>query len=223
MTGTPTSTYGPWVTPRVGSTRWGLAAGSCWYLGLGDGMLGEASAFSAVGGGTLLRRGEADPLAGTTHPLGEGGPPPWTTHPASSTWMTLPVIKVGVLAPHVPWSPAPFAVGAWQPGTHGQLGHADIPSSCLQPPSPCWPSWLWAPASPSSCLASPASSSSGQLGLGEPLSGHQAPLSLWHWGRQSRGIWGPHPPCAPQEADAGEGACQHALEDPLGRAAVWEP
>lgn len=57
-------------------------------VGAGTGMLpaaraggrdaggwGGVSALFAVGGGTLLRCGEADPLAGTTHPLGERGPP----------------------------------------------------------------------------------------------------------------------------------------------------
>lgn len=56
-------------------------------VGAGTGMLpttgavgrvagvGGALALSAVGGGTLLRCGEADPLARTTHSLGEGGSP----------------------------------------------------------------------------------------------------------------------------------------------------
>lgn len=91
--------------------------------------------------------------------------------------------KVGL---NIPQSPAPFPVHA------GQLGHADIPS-CLQPLSPCWPSWLWVPASPLSCLASPASSSSGQLGLGDLGTRH---LSAWRRAGRAGGYGVSDPPCA---------------------------
>lgn len=44
--------------------------------GGGEGLRGCSRLGSVCpGGGTLLGRGEADPLAGPSHPLGEGGPP----------------------------------------------------------------------------------------------------------------------------------------------------
>ena len=52
---------GTGILPAAGTGGWDAGGGS--------------SALSAVGGGTLLGCGEADPLAGTTHSLGERGSP----------------------------------------------------------------------------------------------------------------------------------------------------